>query len=389
MTNYQLVALPWELHRTPEWFNVKDYGAVGDGIADDTVAVQAALTAAITGRSGGTVYAPTGTYLISDSLTCDDPAGAFQNSISLIGDGPSLTTFRWAGGQSGFPACLNYYGQAFTRLQGFALVNSAETPGETVGLWFQGSPADGESGTAGGSCVIDQVAASGFSRGIIIGADPGRAISEVLILRPEFHHCDIGALVVNQNTLCITVVLPQLHHNTIGIKFAAAGSGSVYGGSMSYNGTDIIFDTGGVISGVRSELAGLFLDLNTGPCVIDGCVVQGGTGTPNVAVRTASGTLTITGTWLEGAIEVSSYSIATVSLQNCWCGNGGVAGTQLIGPAGGIGNIAGSSLAAFGNHTVPGFNGDTRFPNRMTVFDTDNVEHGWWQDPATGLVTFP
>jgi hypothetical protein len=41
------------------WFDVKDYGAVGDGVADDTDGVQAALNAG----AGGTVILPAGTYL--------------------------------------------------------------------------------------------------------------------------------------------------------------------------------------------------------------------------------------------------------------------------------------------------------------------------------------
>lgn len=44
--------------------NVKDFGAVGDGVADDTVALQAAITAG----AGGTVYLPAGTYNISSTL---------------------------------------------------------------------------------------------------------------------------------------------------------------------------------------------------------------------------------------------------------------------------------------------------------------------------------
>jgi hypothetical protein len=48
-------------------FNVKDYGAIGDGTADDTAAFQSALDAAST-RGGGIAYAPTGSYKIATHL---------------------------------------------------------------------------------------------------------------------------------------------------------------------------------------------------------------------------------------------------------------------------------------------------------------------------------
>lgn len=43
--------------------NVKDFGAVGDGVTDDTTAIQLAFD------EGGVIYFPSGTYLISDGLT--------------------------------------------------------------------------------------------------------------------------------------------------------------------------------------------------------------------------------------------------------------------------------------------------------------------------------
>src|SRR5690349_6913717 len=46
--------------------NVKAFGAVGDGVTDDTAAIQAALNA-VPGI-GGVVYVPAGTYLLTSGL---------------------------------------------------------------------------------------------------------------------------------------------------------------------------------------------------------------------------------------------------------------------------------------------------------------------------------
>lgn len=51
---------------TKVFYNVKDYGAVGDGVADDTDEIIAAIAAA---PAGGTVFFPVGTYLVSAQLT--------------------------------------------------------------------------------------------------------------------------------------------------------------------------------------------------------------------------------------------------------------------------------------------------------------------------------
>jgi hypothetical protein len=47
-------------------FNVRDYGATGNGTTDDTASIQAAVNAA--GVLGGVVYVPPGTYLISAAI---------------------------------------------------------------------------------------------------------------------------------------------------------------------------------------------------------------------------------------------------------------------------------------------------------------------------------
>lgn len=44
------------------FFNVKDFGAKGDGVTDDTAAIEAALAAAAA-QGGGTIYLDAGTYI--------------------------------------------------------------------------------------------------------------------------------------------------------------------------------------------------------------------------------------------------------------------------------------------------------------------------------------
>ncbi|MBV9080112.1 MAG: hypothetical protein JO102_03215 [Elusimicrobia bacterium] len=68
-------------------YNVKSYGAVGNGTADDTAAINAAL-ADIYNNNGGILYFPKGTYGVSSTITIGNAAGNKRSvPISVVGDG--------------------------------------------------------------------------------------------------------------------------------------------------------------------------------------------------------------------------------------------------------------------------------------------------------------
>ncbi|MGW6276250.1 glycosyl hydrolase family 28-related protein [Kribbella sp. NPDC055071] len=76
--------------------NVKTvYGAVGDGIADDTAAIQAAISANIRKQDTSRIlYFPQGTYRVTKPLFYKDTSGLWQSEITLQGDNQGKTTIQ-------------------------------------------------------------------------------------------------------------------------------------------------------------------------------------------------------------------------------------------------------------------------------------------------------
>ena len=76
----------------PSWVplvNVKDFGAKGDGKADDTRAIQAAIQS---GKISRQVYFPAGVYLVSKPLVSLNSDSIGQSWLQLYGAGKNFTT---------------------------------------------------------------------------------------------------------------------------------------------------------------------------------------------------------------------------------------------------------------------------------------------------------
>lgn len=67
------------------WFNAQTYGAKGNGTADDTTAIQAAINAVPS--TGGMVYIPAGTYKLTAALV-------LKSNVTLLGDGSNATVLN-------------------------------------------------------------------------------------------------------------------------------------------------------------------------------------------------------------------------------------------------------------------------------------------------------
>lgn len=140
-------------------FDIRSYGAKGDGITDDTGAIQKAIDAA-SAAGGGEVYVPTGTWVVSDSDASGN-ALALKSNVTLTGDGAGDSILKLADGAgAGTTSLLGVVAGSTVRDAGVSNLgldgNQANASGEISG-WSQ-------SGASSiGNLLLDGVTASDFS----------------------------------------------------------------------------------------------------------------------------------------------------------------------------------------------------------------------------------
>ncbi len=123
-----------------EVVSVKDKGAVGDGVADDTAAISAALAAS------KSVYFPTGIYLINSSIS-------LQSGSRLHGDGIDKTILRYTANANG--AMLN--------------ADSGSSSAYMIGVEVRDMTLDGMSDTLGFSEHVHLLGFNGVKNAVVEG----------------------------------------------------------------------------------------------------------------------------------------------------------------------------------------------------------------------------
>jgi hypothetical protein len=142
------------------WLDAQvDFGAVGDGMTDDTAALQAAIDALALGDAGVVLFVPEGTYLLRSTLLV---SGVAERAI--VGVDPSLTTLAWDGSEGA--TMLRVVGSREARFERFGL-DGRGTPG-VVGVSVEGASEGDDAGLRLGELHLRDV-----TTGLVMGAHGG------------------------------------------------------------------------------------------------------------------------------------------------------------------------------------------------------------------------
>ncbi len=181
----------------PSWKNVRtDYGAKGDGVTDDTAAIQAAIDDLrnVSGNGWSTLYFPAGTYRIEKTLINRRREHNDWLGCQIVGEDPATTVLQWHGTEGqwmwGFDAwyCkvsrLTFDGQSVAGT-GLMRWNNFSTYCELSDLWFK------------------DIKGNGICLGSATNDHEGQA--EHAVERCRFTRCGTGILTADWNTMDIYI----------------------------------------------------------------------------------------------------------------------------------------------------------------------------------------
>jgi hypothetical protein len=208
-----------------EILSVKDFGAVGDGVTDDTAAIQAAIDSLVAGEC--LVFPAATAYRITSGL---DFTGKARCKFDFNDQYINATGFAAPG------TALYFTGIEQSTVRGIFLVGNANV---TIGVHF-----DAGVGQRTISAKIDRVYVNGCGIGVQFGPDSDSTaiqFSDCDVHQITASECDTGILLSGANTLAMTYgTLTAYLNDTYGVHFRA-GNGIVNYLDVASNAVDVFF----------------------------------------------------------------------------------------------------------------------------------------------------
>jgi hypothetical protein len=200
------------------WIDVqRAHRAAGDGVTDDTAALQAALDEVIGNPQAAVVFLPRGTYRITRTLTL-----RYGLQVGIVGEDPETTILRWDGEPGG--TMLDVVGVAYSR------INRLTFDGQRRAGVAVEQELDGKGGNfdTGNEYADDRFVDVGFG---IHGGFGAGGFAETSILRAVFlRNTRAGVALGNFNALDAWIWDSRFEDCTVGVtNEPGAGNYRVYG----------------------------------------------------------------------------------------------------------------------------------------------------------------
>lgn len=267
-------------------FDVRGWGAVGDGTTDDTTALQAAM-AALIASGGGRLYFPKGTYLTSAAIE------ATAGSVEVFGDGDASIIKLKAGSNLTLNRLLYFNGCSYA---------SAHD------LRFDGNKANNSGGTSQGLCEAADSGVVKFYAMTAVDSDTDgfhvRGVQSAYVQGCHAENCSLTGTKITDATYSRAVNNTYKNcQRSIGIENSDCADIAVIGNT--------IYGDGGSVQVNGITVATDYTDLETATrIVIHGNVIRScGTG------HSAGAGIAISGD--QTAIAVGDVSIVGNIISNC------------------------------------------------------------------------